>query len=82
MNITAIDTCVLTVPTSRQMALEFPHHKLVVAEIATDKLWADFKELASTHGLAACWSQPIVSSHGRVLGTVGCTGNYTSLRRC
>src|SRR3990172_2188523 len=37
MKITAIDTCVLTVPTSRQMALEFPHHKLVVAEIATDE---------------------------------------------
>ncbi len=36
MKITAIDTCVLSVPTSRQMALEFPHHKLVVAEIATD----------------------------------------------
>jgi L-alanine-DL-glutamate epimerase-like enolase superfamily enzyme len=37
MKITAIDTCVLTVPTSRQMALEFPHHALVVAEIATDE---------------------------------------------
>ena len=36
MKITAIDACVLTVPTSKQMALEFPHHKLVVAEIATD----------------------------------------------
>jgi len=37
VKITAIDACVLTVPTSRQMALEFPHHKLVVAEIATDE---------------------------------------------
>jgi len=37
MKITAIETCVLTVPTSKQMALEFPHHKLVVAEIATDE---------------------------------------------
>jgi L-alanine-DL-glutamate epimerase-like enolase superfamily enzyme len=37
MKITAIQTCVLTVPTSKQMALEFPHHKLVVAEIATDE---------------------------------------------
>ena len=37
MKITAIDTCVLTVPTARQMALEFPSHKLVVAEIATDE---------------------------------------------
>jgi len=37
MKIAAIETCVLTVPTSKQMALEFPHHKLVVAEIATDE---------------------------------------------
>ena len=36
MKITAIDSCVLTVPCSKQMALEFPHHKLVVAEIRTD----------------------------------------------
>ena len=37
MKITAIESCILTVPTSRQMALEFPHHKLVVAQIATDE---------------------------------------------
>jgi len=37
MKITAIDTCVLAVPTPRPMALEFPHHKLVVAQIATDE---------------------------------------------
>src|SRR3954464_4463573 len=37
MKITSIETCVLTVPCSKQMALEFPHHKLVVAEIATDE---------------------------------------------
>src|SRR6478609_11494341 len=37
MKITSINTCVLTIPTSHQMALEFPHHKMVVAEIATDE---------------------------------------------
>ena len=37
MKITAIEACVLTVPTRRQMALQFPHHKYVVAEIATDQ---------------------------------------------
>jgi L-alanine-DL-glutamate epimerase-like enolase superfamily enzyme len=37
MKITAIDTCVLTVPTPKPMALNYPHHKLVVAEIATDE---------------------------------------------
>lgn len=37
MKITAIDTCVLNVPTPRPISLEFAHHKLVVADIATDE---------------------------------------------
>ena len=37
MKITAIESCVLTVPCPLPMSLEFPHHKLVVAEIATDQ---------------------------------------------
>jgi len=37
MKITAIDACVLTVPTPKPMSSEFPHHKLAVAEIATDE---------------------------------------------
>src|SRR5581483_5483347 len=32
-------------------------------------LWADFKDLALGHGLRACWSTPIFSSQGKVLGT-------------
>jgi L-alanine-DL-glutamate epimerase-like enolase superfamily enzyme len=36
MKITAIEACVLTVPTPRPISLEFPFHKLVVAQIATD----------------------------------------------
>src|SRR3954463_14693760 len=37
MKITAVETCLLTVPTRHQMALQFPHHKLVVAQISTDE---------------------------------------------
>ena len=37
MKITAIDTCVLNVPTPRPISLEFAHHKLVIADIATDE---------------------------------------------
>jgi L-alanine-DL-glutamate epimerase-like enolase superfamily enzyme len=37
MKVTAIDTYVLTVPTPKPMALQYPHHKLVVADIATDQ---------------------------------------------
>jgi PAS domain S-box-containing protein len=43
---------------------------VAVSDIATDPLWADYRDLALAHGLRACWSTPIVSSEGRVLGTV------------
>jgi L-alanine-DL-glutamate epimerase-like enolase superfamily enzyme len=36
MKITAIDTAVLTVPTPKPIALQYPLHKMVVAEISTD----------------------------------------------
>jgi PAS domain S-box-containing protein len=42
---------------------------VVVTDIATDPLWADYRDLALAHGLRACWSTPILSSQGRVLGT-------------
>ena len=42
---------------------------VIVSDIATDPLWADYRELALAHGLRACWSSPILSSSGRVLGT-------------
>jgi PAS domain S-box-containing protein len=42
---------------------------VIVSDIATDPLWADFRALASAHELRACWSTPILSSAGSVLGT-------------
>jgi GAF domain-containing protein len=30
-----------------------------VADIATDPLWKDYRDLAAAHGLCACWSTPI-----------------------
>ncbi len=42
---------------------------VIVSDIATDPLWQDYKELALSHGLAACWSVPILSTQGHVLGT-------------
>jgi L-alanine-DL-glutamate epimerase-like enolase superfamily enzyme len=37
LKVTAVDCCVLTVPTPKPMALQYPQHKLVVANIATDQ---------------------------------------------
>jgi PAS domain S-box-containing protein len=42
---------------------------VIVSDIATDPLWADYRDLALAHGLRACWSTPILSSAGKVLGT-------------
>ncbi|MCX7283168.1 MAG: GAF domain-containing protein, partial [Novosphingobium sp.] len=40
-----------------------------VSDIASDPLWADFREVALQHGLRACWSLPIRSNRGKVLGS-------------
>jgi formate hydrogenlyase transcriptional activator len=42
---------------------------VVVADIAVDPLWAAYRHLPLAHGLRACWSVPILSSEGQVLGT-------------
>ncbi|MDM9649133.1 GAF domain-containing protein [Rhizobium sp. S163] len=47
----------------------FRKEPVYVHDIATDPLWVDFRELALAHGLRACWSAPILSSDGAVLGT-------------
>jgi PAS domain S-box-containing protein len=45
---------------------------VVVTDIANDPLWRDCRQLALTHGLRACWSMPISSHDGTVLGTFAC----------
>ncbi|WP_045223319.1 PAS domain S-box protein [Methyloterricola oryzae] len=47
----------------------FCSRQIVVADIASDPLWAPFKDIALSHGLHACWSTPILSANGTVLGT-------------
>ena len=42
---------------------------VVVTDIQTDPLWADFRELAAEHGLRSCWSTPIIASGGQLVGT-------------
>lgn len=40
-----------------------------VTDIATDPLWADYRDLALAHGLRSCWSTPIRDLDGVVVGT-------------
>lgn len=42
---------------------------VIVSDTFTDPLWADFRDLAQKYGLRACWSTPILSQQGEVLGT-------------
>jgi PAS domain S-box-containing protein len=43
--------------------------RVVVLDIASDPLWEGLAYAALPHGLRACWSQPIISTAGKVLGT-------------
>ena len=40
-----------------------------VTDIATDPLWAAYRDLALPHGLRSCWSAPIRHADGEVMGT-------------
>ena len=50
-------------------ASAFLAKQVIVENIATHPWWQPFAALAQEANLAACWSQPIVSAHGQVLGT-------------
>jgi len=41
---------------------------VVVADVMSDPLWEDFREPAAAHGLRSCWSTPVLSHRGEVLG--------------
>lgn len=42
---------------------------VIVTDIATDPLWEEYRGFASAIDVAACWSTPIMSSKGKVLGS-------------
>ncbi len=43
--------------------------RIIVEDVMTHPYWVDFREIAQRAGLRACWSHPIVSSTGGILGT-------------
>ncbi|NOQ14079.1 MAG: transporter substrate-binding domain-containing protein [Methyloprofundus sp.] len=47
----------------------FTGEKVIVEDIMNHPYWEGFQELAQAAGVAACWSQPIVSSSDEILGT-------------
>jgi diguanylate cyclase (GGDEF)-like protein/PAS domain S-box-containing protein len=47
----------------------FSGERVIVEDIDSDFRWSALRDLARRAGLAACWSQPILSPQGKVLGT-------------
>jgi PAS domain S-box-containing protein len=43
--------------------------QVIVTDIFADPLWEDYRDLAAASGLRACWSTPILSGTGNVLGS-------------
>lgn len=47
----------------------FTGQRVIVEDIASHPWWEPYRELARQAGIAACWSEPILSAQGQVLGT-------------
>ncbi|WP_246801076.1 GAF domain-containing protein [Mesorhizobium amorphae] len=41
---------------------------VIVADIMQDPLWEDYRQVAAAYGCRSCWSTPILSHQGAVLG--------------
>jgi diguanylate cyclase (GGDEF)-like protein/PAS domain S-box-containing protein len=47
----------------------FMNERVIVDDIQTHPYWVPYLEFANQAGLRACWSEPIRSTNGKVLGT-------------
>lgn len=47
----------------------FLHEPVICADIANDSRWQGYQEVALKNGLSACWSCPVLSGEGQLLGT-------------
>ena len=51
-------------------ASSYTGKRVIVEDIQSHPNWAPYKDLAANAGLAACWSEPIKNSSGKVLGAL------------
>ncbi len=54
---------------------------VIVTDVLEDPLWEDYRDLASASGLRACWSTPILSARGKVLGSFAASRRRPPARR-
>ncbi|MCP4282967.1 MAG: EAL domain-containing protein, partial [Gammaproteobacteria bacterium] len=57
----------------------FTGKRCLVENIETDYRWAELKQVALPHGVRCCWSEPIKSFSGKVLGAFGMYYDYPAL---
>jgi diguanylate cyclase (GGDEF)-like protein/PAS domain S-box-containing protein len=60
-------------------ASSYTGKRVLVEDIAIDSKWKDLKHVALPYGLRSCWSEPIKSSSGSVLGAFGMYHDYPAL---
>lgn len=53
--------------------------RVLVENIETDPKWEKIKDVALPHGMRCCWSEPVKSSCGKVLGAFGMYYNHPAL---
>lgn len=57
----------------------FTGQRVLVENIETDPKWAKIKHFALPHGMRCCWSEPVKSSSGKILGVFGMYYNHPAL---
>jgi PAS domain S-box-containing protein len=45
--------------------------RVIVADIAHDDKWIDYRDVALQHDLRACWSSPVINANGEVIAVLG-----------
>ena len=64
----AIDGIAIGVGAGSCGTAAFTGQRIIVNDIATHPYWTPYRELAARAELGACWSQPIRSASGQILG--------------
>jgi diguanylate cyclase (GGDEF)-like protein/PAS domain S-box-containing protein len=64
----AIDGSAIGPKTGSCGTAAYRREPVVVTDILQDPLWEDYRELAAPYGYRSCWSTPILSHQGVVLG--------------
>ena len=54
----------------------FTGERVIVSDIMEHEYWEDYRDLALKANLRSCWSEPIVSSSQKVLGTLALYHHY------